>query len=140
MGARLLIVDDELEIREMLYSHFVLKDYDVFIADSVDQAELLLSERRFDVVISDIMMPNRLGTELAALIRDEYPMTHTIMITGHVTLDNALACMRYRADTCIFKPMDDLKELDEAVARAVSDINQWRQKLSELRGMRTDHR
>lgn len=132
-----MVVDDEYEIREMLYSHFVLKGYEVVVAESVDQAISFLGERRFDVVISDIMMPGRLGTELASVVRDEYPMTHVIMITGQITLENALACMRYRADTCIFKPMDDLSELDDAVERAISDIRRWRRKLSELRGMRT---
>ncbi|MCP4678868.1 MAG: response regulator [Deltaproteobacteria bacterium] len=131
----LLIVDDEEEIRKLLYRHFKLKEYNAFLAQDVDSAEKELAKRRFDVVICDIMMPGRLGTELLLTIRDEYPMTHAIMITGQVTMGNAMACMRRRADTCIFKPLEDLKELDEAVDRAVGDIRRWNRKLAQLKGL-----
>ena len=59
-----------------------------------------------------------------------------IMITGYVTLENALACMRNRAETCVFKPLNDLGELEEAVASALKHLNRWQQKLSELQGMK----
>jgi two-component system response regulator PilR (NtrC family) len=133
--ATILVVDDEPEIRDMLSRHYRLLGDTVVTAGDVDEAERALAQRRFDVVLCDIMMPGRLGTELLTTIRNEYPMTHAIMITGYVTMENAMSCMRRGADTCVFKPLTDLTELDQAVERAVSDIRRWTAKLSTLRAM-----
>lgn len=136
MIARLLIVDDETEIREMLVRHFGMVGYDVSSAVHGADALKELSKKRIDVVISDIMMPEMNGVDLLRAIRAEYPMIHVIMITGYVTLENALACLGGGADTCIFKPITDFKELDDAVIAALETLGRWQRKLQELRGMK----
>lgn len=136
MSGHLLIVDDEIEIREMLARHYRLKQHDVALAADAQEALAMLAQRRFDVVISDIKMPGMNGVDLLKEIRTEYPMTRVIMITGYVTLDHALACLRRGADTCVFKPLTDLGELDEAVDSAISWLRRWQAKLVELRGMK----
>ena len=133
----ILVVDDEREIREMLSRHFRLEGHQVVDVENVAQAEEQLAKKRFDVVISDIMMPGKLGTELLLKIREEYPMTRTIMITGYVTMENGLTCMRRGAETVIFKPLGDLDELDAAVKRALDDIVRWKRKLVALRTMKS---
>jgi YesN/AraC family two-component response regulator len=133
--ARLLIVDNEPEIREMLSRHFRYLGFKVDVAsDGVDALEKLTKDRT-EVIISDIVMPRMDGVELLKIVRNEYPMIHTIMITGYVTLENALACMRYGADTCIFKPLEDLTELEEAVEVAVRWLKRWQEKLKTLQTM-----
>jgi len=92
--ASILIVDDELEIRDALSRHFRLRGDDVVTANDVDAAEKALATRWFDVVVSDILMPGRSGTDLLSVLGEEYPMTHAIMITGYVTVENAMCCMR----------------------------------------------
>lgn len=135
MKARLLIVDNEPEIREMLSRHFRYLGFKVDVAsDGVDALEKLTKDRT-EVIISDIVMPRMDGVELLKIVRNEYPMIHTIMITGYVTLENALACMRYGADTCIFKPLEDLTELEEAVEVAVRWLKRWQEKLKTLQTM-----
>jgi len=134
--ASILIVDDELEIRDALSRHFRLRGDDVVTANDVDAAEKALATRWFDVVVSDILMPGRSGTDLLSVLGEEYPMTHAIMITGYVTVENAMCCMRRGADTCIFKPLASFDELDEAVERALNDINRWKVKLAQLTGAR----
>ncbi|MFP4175661.1 MAG: response regulator [Planctomycetota bacterium] len=136
MKGRLLIVDDEREIREMLSRHFRMLDYEVLTAGDGFEALDQLSENRIDVVISDIKMPRMNGTDLLKKIKSQYPMVRVIMITGYVTLENALACMRRQADTCIFKPLNDLTELEAAVNRAMETLQRWHDKLRELRGMK----
>ena len=137
MSARLLIVDDEIEIREMLARHYRLKQQEVTLAADGHEALETLAQRRFDVVISDIKMPGMSGVDLLKVIRTEYPMIRVIMITGYVTLDHALACLRRGADTCVFKPLTDLGELDAAVDSAIEWLRRWQAKLVELRGMKT---
>ncbi len=137
MKACILIVDDEIEIREMLSRHFKLMGYDTETAGSVDEAVDVLNRKMIQVVISDIMMPGKTGIELLPIIHDNFPMIRVIMITGYVTLENALACMRKGADTCIFKPLGDLEELDEAVKRVYDWHVRWQEKLRSLQRMKT---
>lgn len=135
MNARLLIVDDEPEICEMLSRHFRYLGFHVETASDGIEALEKLAKARTEVIISDIVMPQMDGVELLRTIRQQYPMIHTIMITGYVTLENALACMRHGADTCVFKPLEDLTELEEAVEFAVGRLKRWHEKLRMLQAM-----
>jgi CheY-like chemotaxis protein len=136
MKAKMLIVDDEAEIRDSLARHFRLDGYAVeTAADGVD-ALLKLAAAPYSVVVSDIMMPVMDGIELLRRVKAEYPMVHVIMITGYVTLGNALSCMRHGADTCVFKPLIDLAELDGAVSGALAHLANWQNKFLELKGIK----
>ncbi len=135
MKARLLIVDDEPEICEMLSRHFRYLGFHVDTASDGIEALEKLAKARTEVVISDIVMPQMDGVELLRTIQQQYPMIHTIMITGYVTLENALACLRHGADTCVFKPLEDLTELEEAVEFAVGRLKRWHEKLRMLQAM-----
>ena len=132
MKPNLLIVDDEKTIRETLSRHFRFLDYDVETACNGAEALEILAHRRTEVVISDIMMPEMDGIELLRRMRGNFSMTHVIMITGNITLNNALACMRLGADTFIFKPLEDLSELEGAVEQALSKLRHWQEKLKQL--------
>ncbi len=134
--ARLLIVDDEEEIRQMLSRHFRFKGYDVETTENGIDALELLSKKRMEVVITDIMMPKMNGIELLEEIRKQYPMIQVIIITGYVTMDNLLAALSHGADTCVFKPLHDLTELEGAVTRAVDHLKIWQQKLKEMHAMK----
>lgn len=137
MRGNLLIVDDEKEIRDMLSRHFRLIGYEVLTAEHGLDALAVLQKKRVDVVVSDIMMPEMDGVSLLREIRRQYPMVRIIMITGYVTLENALACMRNQADTCIFKPLNDLGELEDAVQTAIAAQARWVRKFRELTGMKS---
>ena len=132
MKARILIVDDEKEIREMLSRHFKFLDYDVFTAENGKHAIEVLNSERVEIVISDIKMPVMDGIELLRQIRTQFPMIHSIIITGYVTMENLLAALRHGADTCVFKPFSDMLELEKAVEQAVEHLNTWQRKLKEL--------
>lgn len=136
MKPRLLIVDDESEIREMLQRHFRYMGYEVDTAHNGYEALEKLEEARTEVVISDIMMPEMDGIELLRSIRKQFPIVRTIMITGYVTLENALSCMRLGAETCVFKPLEDLTELEQAVEKAVRSLKHWQDKLKSLHAMK----
>ncbi len=136
MSARLLIVDDEADIRDMLSRNFRFRGFEVETAADGVEALKILSKKRIEIVISDIMMPNMDGVTLLREIRLHYPMVRIIMITGYVTLDNALACMGNGAETLVFKPLADLTELNDAVSRALEGLKSWQQKLRDLQVMK----
>ena len=128
---------DEIEIREMLSRHFRLLGYEAHLAGDGQEAIDVLNNKRIDIIVSDIMMPVMDGVALLRAVRRQFPMTKVIMITGYITLENALACMRNGAETCVFKPLSDLKELDDAVNAAIVSLKRWQDKLLTLRGMKT---
>ena len=136
MSLILLIVDDEEMIRDMLSRHFSLLDYDVMTAANGREAVRILETKRIDVVITDVMMPDMNGIELLRYIKEHNPTLRPIVITGYVTLDNALSCLRLGAETFIFKPLQDLAELEDAVKRIEERLKNWQRKLRELRGMK----
>jgi YesN/AraC family two-component response regulator len=63
-------------------------------------------------------------------------MMHTIVITGFVTMNNLLAALRYGADTCVFKPIQEMTELESAVSLAIEQLRTWQKKLRELQGIK----
>ena len=135
MKVKLLIVDDEAEICDMLSRHFRYQGYDVETAENGIEALEILDQASYQVVISDIAMPKMTGVQLLEAIRQQHPMIHCIMMTGFVTLENALACMQQGADTCIFKPFESLVELQSAVEDAVRALKRWQEKLKMLQAM-----
>lgn len=136
MNRRLLVVDDEAPIRDSLARHFKLAGIQAETAVDGEDALEKLAKIPYRVVVSDIMMPRLDGIGLLRRIRQEYPMTRAVMITGYVALDNALSCVQLGADTCVFKPFQDLSELDLAVEAAFAFHERWERKLLELRGLK----
>jgi len=136
MSGHLLIVDDEAENRKMLSRYFRFEGYTVVTAsDGLDALEKF-EDNRFDVVISDIMMPKMNGIDLLKELRQQYPMVHVIMITGYVSMENGLAAMRYGADTIIFKPIKDMDVLHLVVKDAIAKLESWMVLLKELNALK----
>lgn len=137
MQARILIVDDYKEIRDTLSRHYRLKGYEVKSAENGRIALQLLESEPFQVVISDVLMPVMDGIELLGKIGSEYPMTRVVMISGYVTLENALACLRNGAETFVFKPFKDFVELDDAVKKCFDYLEHWQKKLLFLQEIKS---
>lgn len=132
MKPQLLVVDDEQQIRDLLQRHFRYLGYDVSTAEDGVAALRILETQRTDIVISDVKMPGMNGIQLLEEIRSEYPMIRVIMITGYVTQENILACMRLGAEACVFKPLEDLTELEGLVAQTWKTLQRWWEVLAEL--------
>jgi len=116
---RLLIVDDELLIRDLLYDYFTDRDFEIAVADCGQRALTLMEESRFDTVILDLKMPDIDGLELAARIRSGDKDLPIILITGHPSLESAIEALRRRVDDYFVKPVN-LTHLRRAVEAAVA--------------------
>lgn len=132
MKIKLLVVDDETSICDMLSRHFRYLGYEVATAYNGVEALEYLSKNKIDIMTTDIMMPEMDGVELTARVKDEYPLVRTIVITGYVTLSNAMACMQNGADALFAKPLEDLEPLEKAVKRAGEMTQAWVTQLAEL--------
>lgn len=138
MNAKLLIVDDEDKVRNMLQRYFRGFGCEVDTASNGKEAFDMICRDRYDILISDIHMPELDGVDLLRAVRQKHPYLHAIMMTGYVKQENVLACMRLGAYNCVFKPLTDLTELRESVEDAVRLINRWRNKLADLRALKPD--
>lgn len=116
---RLLMVDDDQRMRELLTDVFTGKGYQVTATADGREALLHLESNAFDTVITDLMMPNVDGTEvLAAALRRDAQLP-VIVITGYGTVDSAIAAMKIGAHDYIQKPFDP-EELALIVERALN--------------------
>jgi DNA-binding NtrC family response regulator len=103
---RILVVDDELLIRDLLYDFFAAKEWDVMVADGGFRAMDFLKNQRFDVVLTDLKMPDMNGLELTEKIRSLYGDLPVIIMTGYPSLDSAVAAIRHKVDDYVIKPFN----------------------------------
>lgn len=114
---KVLFVDDEKTYREVMKRELALAGYLVAGAESGEQAIELLSQKDFDVVILDIVLPGIDGVQTLKRIREkEYPV-EVIMLTGQGTVETAVESMKLGAYDYITKPCK-LSELEILVKKA----------------------
>ncbi|MDU9048133.1 MAG: sigma-54 dependent transcriptional regulator [Candidatus Electrothrix sp. Rat3] len=120
---RILIVDDELSMRDFLKILFENEGYEVFVASNAATALDVAVKDPFDVVITDIRMPGMNGLELLAELKQHFPDLPVVMITAYASPDDAVQAMRQGAFDYITKPfhVDELKNvIRTAVQRKTS--------------------
>ena len=104
MKPRLLVVDDEESIREFLEIMLKKEGYEVTCAEDGAKAKELLGKKSFDMVISDLQMPNVTGLELLKHVRESYPELVFMMITAFGTTETAVEAMKMGAYDYLTKP------------------------------------
>lgn len=120
MKARLLIVDDDPEIRRLLSRHLGRMGYMVQEAGNGEEAVTLAREAVPDVVITDMAMPGLDGLGLLGKLQSLDPDLPVIVLTGHGSLENAIAALRQGVlFDYLYKPLEDMSLLDVAVVRAL---------------------
>jgi two-component system response regulator PilR (NtrC family) len=128
MDARVLVVDDEAGLREMLRLLFVRAGYRVSVADGETSAvEHLRAGEPFDVVVTDLAMPDGSGMGVLQSSRARDASTQVIMITAYATTAQAVTAMREGAYDYVQKPFKNdelLAVVEKAVEkRAIVDQN-----------------
>ena len=136
MAVRLLIVDDEAVVRMLLQRHFAALEYDVTVAENGLEALERLGEAKFDIVVTDLLMPVMDGHELLEHIKDEYPLIQVIVMTSAVSIDNMLNCLREGAFSFVTKPLTDLAPLTDAVHVSAWIVQGWLEQLKILQRMK----
>ena len=135
-SGRILVVDDEASLREVLTIMLQREGYDVETAADGAQAQALLRESDFDLIISDIKMPKVSGLKLLSFVREHAPETMMIMITAFSTSEEAVEAMKLGAFDYITKPFrnDEIRLIvhNALERRALRRENQTlRQELTE---------
>ncbi len=120
MKSRILVVDDESSIREFMEIFLRKEGYEVTICEDGAKAKEILSKKTFDLVISDLQMPNVTGIELLKTIRETSPDLVFIMMTAFGTLENAVEAMKLGAYDYLTKPckIDEVRIVVQNALRA----------------------
>jgi DNA-binding NtrC family response regulator len=118
MAARILIADDELNIRKVLSALLRREGYEVLTAKDGQEAMELLQAGKVQVVITDLKMPIMDGLEVLRFVQRNHPQIPVIIITAHGSIDNAVAALKNGALDYITKPFDKTNLLN-IIAKAV---------------------
>ncbi len=102
--ARILVVDDEANIRSSLKSALERRDHQVVTAESFAEGERF-ARARFDLIFLDVMLPDGNGVDLLKKILAEKPDQMIVMISGHADIDTAVDAIKAGAHDFIEKPL-----------------------------------
>lgn len=110
--AMILVVDDEPNILAVLEQFLIGAGHSVFTAGDARQAISLIHKNKFDVVISDIIMPKISGADLVSALKDAAIGAIFILITGHPETDTAKKAKEIGAFRYLLKPISKQQFLD----------------------------
>jgi signal transduction histidine kinase/GGDEF domain-containing protein len=129
MENRILVVDDEKEIRDLLNIALSrMGGFHVEVAESGQKALQKIEKDSFDLVLTDLKMPEMDGLQLIIEIANSKPDVLTMMMTGHGTIDSALEAMKRGASDYLMKPLN----LDELIIR-IRKVLEERQRFVRLK-------
>lgn len=118
----ILIVDDDIELRQIIAEVLTGAGYHVDVAASGKEAVEKVPSGKYDIALIDMMMPGMSGTELLIEVRKMSPKTRAIMITAFATVENAVAAIKKGASDYISKPFK-INELLVTVRRVLEEAS-----------------
>jgi class 3 adenylate cyclase len=136
----ILVIDDELIVREMIAEALEADGYTVVQAETGSLALELLTSRQIDIVLSDIQLPDTSGIDLASRIRVQQPGLPIVMVTGMADASKAIDALKLGVSDYITKPFD-LNTLSTSI-RNILDKEEEKKRLAwhrdeERRRLRT---
>jgi two-component system response regulator PilR (NtrC family) len=129
--SRLLVVDDEPDLRTLYELTLLREGYDVETAASVDDARLALQDHAFDAIITDMRLPDGTGIDLLRHLESIGRREKAIVITAYGSAENAVEALKAGAFDYLTKPVD-LKQFRAVVAAALSSKDAVAPALREL--------
>lgn len=122
MKPKILAVDDDAVMRDMLYEFLSELGYDVDVSDGVESALPLIESKEYEIILLDKNMPSmdgksdEGGMDILRYVRAHMIPAEVIMMTGYATIDTAIESMKLGAFDYILKPFP-LKEIRERIER-----------------------
>ena len=117
---RVLLVDDEPLFRSALARILRPEGHVIAEADRPDAIEAALQDPQLDVVLLDLFLEHDSGLQWLGRIKQEHPELEVVIVTGHASVESAVACMREGAFDYLEKPFDDIHRVRATVARAIA--------------------
>jgi len=117
---RVLVIDDEAIVRVSCQRVLAPAGYEVVLTSRGDEAIELLEKERFDLVLTDLKMPDMDGLEVLKVIKERWPDIQVVIITGYGTISTAVQAIKKGAYEYIEKPFTPEDILD-VVTKALSE-------------------
>ena len=118
----ILVVDDDDALREALVAALEVLPVEITVAASGNEAIGMLNERRFAVVVTDLVMKDTDGFAVLGAAKETYPNCRVVMLTGHGGREIAVQAMEQGATYYVEKPVD-LADLRAKVKKSLEDHN-----------------
>ncbi len=118
----ILVVDDELLIRDLIYDFFNEREWDVTIVDNGERALRAFENGDFNVVLTDLKMPEMDGATLIDRMKEVKPDQPIVVVTGYPSVDSAIRALQQRVDDYIVKPFS-MPKLFKSVEKAAGRSN-----------------
>ncbi|HBV87278.1 MAG TPA: sigma-54-dependent Fis family transcriptional regulator [Desulfosporosinus sp.] len=128
---RILILDDEAELRSVISKRLSRKGYEVLETGTIQEGLELLRANLFDGILLDLKLPDGNGLDLLEKIKGQQPDVQIIMLTGHGTIESAIEAMKLGAFDYLTKPCN-LSELEITLQKACDQ----RKLMIENKGLR----
>ncbi|MDH7556545.1 MAG: response regulator [Candidatus Methanosuratincola sp.] len=130
---RILVVDDDEDIRETLKSLLTKKGYLVDTANDGAMAIRLSESTTYNLALLDMVLPDMEGTQLLVRLKPTMPRMRKIMVTGHASLDNAIRAVNMGADGYLIKPVSPpelLRMIEDQLKRQEDDERLTQEKIT----------
>ena len=131
----ILIVDDDKSIRTTIAAILEQEGYDVVTAENGAEAIEKSNNKFFDLALVDMRLPDMMGSELLGAMKETVPKMAKIIVTGHPSMQNAIAAVNEGADGYVLKPVDAevlLKEIRKHLQRREEATSYSEQKVAEF--------
>lgn len=133
---KVFLVEDEYIVREGIKNNIDWEKNGYDFCGEASDGELafpMISEKRPDIVITDIRMPFMDGIELSRMIKEEYPEIKIIILSGHEEFEYAKAAIQIGVEEYLLKPIngDELLQVVNRVAQKIKEENESRETLQE---------
>jgi len=119
---RILLVEDEVSIKDVVTLNLELEDYEVISTDSGKDALQLYDQQHFDLIILDVMLPDISGLQVCEVIRLKDKNIPVIIVSAKDTSTDRIAGLKFGADDYLVKPFN-LEELLIRVEKLISRAN-----------------
>ena len=116
--AKILLIEDEELSREPLTKLLKAAGYAVIGVESGEKAFQLLALEQFDIIVTDLFLPDVNGIDILKKVKERSPLTEVILITGHASAETAVKAMKEGAFDYITKPLN-FEELQIIITKAV---------------------
>ncbi|MSN25879.1 MAG: diguanylate cyclase [Geobacter sp.] len=114
----ILVVEDDRLFREMFTDLLTNEGYQVDCASCGSEALAMLASGSYDLVVTDLVMPDINGLEILSRVRESYPWVDVIMVTGNANLESAIYALKHGASDYLVKPVNS-DEFKHSVAQCM---------------------
>jgi DNA-binding NtrC family response regulator len=116
----ILVVDDELLIRDLLYDFFSSIGYTVHLAENGQKALQLIDKVNFQVALIDLKMPEVDGLEFTSVLSEKKPFVPIVIMTAYPFIDSAIESKKKGIFDCVIKPFK-IAQLSKIVSKAINE-------------------